>query len=351
MYIEARRLREVLALVRIGEHVRRALEQGDPIVALETAVMTHGLPIGVHLMAVQDMEAILWARNVTPATVGVVRGRLVIGLSAPELQELAQRAATDESTDAAMRAVKLGARDLGPLLGRLRWYRRMGGEGTPPPLYGGTTVGGTLVACRMLGLRVMATGGIGGVHRFPPYDISGDLPQLALSPVIVVASGVKSLLHVEATFEYLETLGIPVVGYRTDTFPVFYASSYRTAQGQVLTVPYRADTPAEVVEIALAHWSLGMQSGVLLVVPPPADVALRWEELETWTRQALDEARRLGIRGPQVTPFVLSRLQVLSGGRTVEINLALLRQNAQVARDVARALYQLYPELWTTSPG
>lgn len=342
MYLEARHLREALALVRIGAHVQRALERGNPIVALETAVMTHGLPLGVHLMAVQDMEAVLWARNVTPATVGVVKGRLVIGLDAQELSDLAQRAEGEDATY--RRVAKLGARDLGPLLGRLRWHRRTGVDASPPPMYGGTTVGGTLIACRMLGLRVMATGGIGGVHRYPPYDISGDLTQLAQTPTIVVASGMKSILHVEATFEYLETLGIPVIGYKTENFPVFYASSYRTAQGQVLKVPYQANSPAEVVEMALAHWSLGMTSGVLLVVPPPAKVAIPWEELEGWTAQALEEARRAGLRGPQVTPFVLARLQVLSGGRTVETNLELLRQNAQVARDVARALYQLYPE-------
>jgi len=200
---------------------------------------------------------------------------------------------------------------------------------------------------------VPETWGLSWPGRASP-DVSGDLPQLAISPVIVVAAGVKSILHVEATFEYLETLGIPVIGYQTDTFPVFYAREYRPKGGsRPLKVPYRADSPGEVVEMALAHWALGMQSGVLVVVPPPEDVALTWDELEAWMARAMEEARRLGKRGPEVTPFLLDRLQTLSEGRTVEVNVALLRNNAQVARDIARALYHTYPKhlavpIWLT---
>ena len=364
MFLEPSRLLTGLSLVRIGTHVQKALDTGAPVVALETAVVTHGLPPGTNWMAAQDMEVIVRSRGVTPATVGVVDGRLVIGLSERELETLAQRAQDRVRYEQAMEqalatggegpqgpppVVKLGARDLGPFLARAR-MSRPGAEGFHLPRYGGTTVGATLVACRLTGIRVFATGGIGGVHRDPPYDVSGDLPQLAISPVIVVAAGVKSILHVEATFEYLETLGIPVIGYQTDTFPVFYAREYRPrGSARPLKVPYRADSPGEVAEMALAHWALGMQSGVLVVVPPPEDVALAWDELEAWMARAMEEARRLGKRGPEVTPFLLNRLQTLSEGRTVEVNVALLRNNAQVARDIARALYHAYPQYLASS--
>ncbi len=362
MFVDTARLLESLSLVRIGGHVEKALQEGAPIVALETAVVTHGLPPGTNWMVAQDMEMIVRSRGVTPATVGVVDGRLVIGLSEDELEVLAKQAQErlryerflhqrelgvgEGPLPGAPPVVKLGARDLGPFLAQFRMRHQRGQEG---PRYGGTTVGATLVACRLTGIRVFATGGIGGVHRYPPYDVSGDLPQLAISPVIVVAAGMKSILHVEATFEYLETLGVPVIGYGTDTFPVFYAGEYRPqGSSKPLRVPYRADHAREVVEMAIAHWSLGMQSGILVVVPPPEEVALSWEELEAWMAQAQEEAKKRGKRGPEVTPFLLERLQVLSEGRTVEVNIALLRNNAQVARDIARALYQAYPE-WLQS--
>ena len=365
MFLEPSRLLTGLSLVRMGAHVKRALDTGVPVVALETAVVTHGLPPGTNWMVAQDMEVIVRSRGVTPATVGVVDGRLVIGLSAEELETLARMAQERVRFERALEqalsigadvppgpppVVKLGARDVGPFLARTR-ISRPRRDALPLPRYGGTTVGATLVACRLTGIRVFATGGIGGVHRDPPYDVSGDLPQLAISPVIVVAAGVKSILHVEATFEYLETLGIPVIGYQTDTFPVFYAREYRPKGGsRPLKVPYRADSPGEVVEMALAHWALGMQSGVLVVVPPPEDVALTWDELEAWMARAMEEARRLGKRGPEVTPFLLDRLQTLSEGRTVEVNVALLRNNAQVARDIARALYHIYPKHLASFP-
>ena len=374
MFFDFPRLARALELVRLGSHVQTALEEGMPIVALETAVITHGLPPGTNLLVAQDMETILRGRAVTPATIGVYQGRLVVGLTNDELTRLAglaeERMRWERARGGAIQAprehgdevheeppvAKVTARDLGPLLAQARSYPASRKDIDPArwplkperrvPHFAGTTVGATLVACRLVGIRVFATGGIGGVHREPPFDVSGDLPQMSISPVIVVAAGMKSILHVEATYEYLETLGIPVIGYRTNTFPVFYAREYRSAiTGQPLPVPFRADTAQEVAEMAMAHWTLGLSSGVLVVVPPPEDVAIPWPELDAWTKQALEEARRLRISGPAVTPFLLKQLERLSGGRTVDVNVALLRNNAKVARDIARALFHTYPEL------
>ncbi len=373
MLFDFPRLRAALNLVRLGSHVARALQEGSPVVALETAVVTHGLPVGTNWMVAQDMEVILRGRAVTPATVGVYEGRLVIGLTDQELRELANKVQErmrwererrrqmllpregrgGEQKDGDPPVAKVTARDLGPFLARAQQAQPEGEAASEVPRFAGTTVGATLVACRLVGIRVFATGGIGGVHREPPFDVSGDLPQMSISPVIVVAAGMKSILHVEATYEYLETLGIPVIGYRTDTFPVFYAREYRSPYtGRPLPVPFRADTAQEVVKMAVSHWALGLSSAVLVVVPPPEDVAIPWEALDAWTKQALEEARRLRISGPAVTPFLLEQLERLSGGRTVDVNVALLRNNVQVARDIARALHFSYPEiLRKLSPG
>ncbi len=366
MLFDFPRLRAALNLVRLGSHVARALQEGSPVVALETAVVTHGLPMGTNWMVAQDMEVILRGRAVTPATVGVYEGRLVIGLTEQELGELARKAQEriqwererrrqmllpwegrgGKQKDGAPPVAKVTARDLGPFLARAQQAQPEGEAASEVPRFAGTTVGATLVACRLVGIRVFATGGIGGVHREPPFDVSGDLPQMSISPVIVVAAGMKSILHVEATYEYLETLGIPVIGYRTDTFPVFYAREYRSPYtGRPLPVPFRVDTAQEVVKMAVSHWALGLSSAVLVVVPPPEDVAIPWPELDAWTKQALEEARRLRISGPAVTPFLLEQLERLSGGRTVDVNVALLRNNVQVARDIARALHFTYPEI------
>lgn len=340
MYLDIARIRTWMNLVRIGPHVEEALKRGLPIVALESTVLTHGMPPLVSSTLGRELELLLRARGVTPATVGVVDGRLVIGMTEQEMQSLIRQAQARRPFEANP-VQKLTARDLGPFLGRLRL------PGSQAPRYGSTTVGSTLVACRMLGLRVFATGGLGGVHRVPPYDVSGDLPQLAVSPVIVVASGVKAILNVEATVEYLETLGIPVIGYKTDAFPVFYAREYRPkGGGQPLRVPFRADSPQEVVRMALAHWGLGLNSGVLVVVPPPERVAIPWAEMEGWLEQALREVQERGLRGPEVTPYLLQRLHELSHGRTMDANRELLMNNVKVAREIARVLYLEQREIW-----
>ena len=301
--------RQLPPAFRIAPHVARALSLKMPVVALESTVITHGLPKPDNLSLAHDMETAVQNAGATPATIGVLGGKVIVGLDDAELARLAGAASPR----------KISVRDFGPAIAQ--------------KADGGTTVAGTLLAARLAGIRVFATGGIGGVHRWPPHDVSADLPALANSPVIVVCAGAKAILDLPATLEMLETLAVPVVGYQTDEFPAFYSRK------SGLKTPHRADTPKAVAEIAKAHWALGLQSAVLVVVPPPADVALPREEVEGAIAQALREAEEKNIHGQASTPFLLARVSELTGHASLETNLALLKNNAVVAAQIARALF------------
>jgi pseudouridine-5'-phosphate glycosidase len=295
---------------RLAPDVARALTAKGPVVALETTVVTHGLPFPENINLARDMENQVRENGATPATIGVLAGEIHIGMSQVQLEKLA----------AAKPLRKISRRDFAATIARKE--------------SGGTTVAGTLIAAHTVGIRVFATGGIGGVHRDSHFDISTDLQELSRTPVIVVCAGAKSILDLPATMEMLETLGVPVVGYQTDEFPAFYA---RTSG---LPVNVRVETPSEVTEIAKAHWNLGLNSAILVVVPPPADVALSEREIESAVQQALEEARTQGIRGQQVTPFLLARVSELTGRASLRANLALLLNNAQVAAHIAKTYHQ-----------
>jgi len=294
--------------------VTRALAANAPVVALETTVVTHGLPSPENLNLARDMEAQVREFGATPATIGLLAGNIQIGMTESQLQQLA----------AADPLRKISRRDFAPAITRKE--------------SGGTTVAGTLIAAHAAGIKVFATGGIGGVHRDAHFDISTDLQELSRTPLIVVCAGAKSILDLPATLEVLETLGVPVVGYQTDEFPAFYA---RTSG---LPVSVRADSPQDVAEIAKAHWNLGLNSAILVVTPPPADVALSEPEMEAAVAQALAEARQQGIRGQQVTPFLLGRVSELTGRASLRANLALLLNNAQIAARIAVAYHQDFQE-------
>jgi pseudouridine-5'-phosphate glycosidase len=197
---------------------------------------------------------------------------------------------------------------------------------------GGTTVAGTLVVAKAAGIRVFATGGIGGVHRNAPFDISADLLELSRSPVIVICAGAKAILDIPATLEYLETAGVPVIGYQTDVFPAFYVRE------SGLPVGARADSPDEVAAITKAHWGLGLDSAVLVVVPPPVNIALSNEEVKTAIDQVLSEVQGKGIHGQAVTPYLLARVNELTGDKSLQANLGLLLNNARVAAQIAAVL-------------
>lgn len=298
---------------RVASSVARALELHMPVVALESTVITHGLPRPNNLSLAHDMEDAVRSAGATPATVGVLDGKVIVGLNEHELERLASSA----------NVRKISVRDYAAAV-----VQRANG---------GTTVAGTLVAARLAGIRVFATGGIGGVHRWPPHDVSADLPALAQSPVVVVCAGAKAILDLPATLEMLETLAVPVVGYQTDEFPSFYSRE------SGLKVSARADSAEEVAEIALAHWSMGLNSAVLVVVPPPASAALPRETVEKAVAEAVAEAERRGIRGQESTPFLLNKVSELTHHSSLKANLALLVNNARVAAEIAHEIFPLRP--------
>lgn len=285
---------------------------GAALVALESAVITHGLPHPENLRLARSLEQVVREHGATPATVAVMNGKIHIGLTDSELEELGNRVGDQSGVR------KISRRDFGIALARRE--------------YGGTTVAATLIAARMAGIAVFATGGIGGVHRDAPYDISADLPELSRSPVVVVCAGAKAILDLPATVEYLETMGVPVIGYGTDEFPAFYSSE------SGLPVTVRVDSPQEVASIARAQWDLGLQGALLVVQPPPPEAALPAEKIERVIQQALKEAQQAKIRGAAVTPFLLERVSSISGGASLNANLALLQNNARLAAQIAVAI-------------
>lgn len=294
----------------IAPEIADALATGGPVVALESTVIAHGLPYPENLETALAMEAEVRAAGAVPATIGVKAGRVVVGLGRAEIERLAS----------APGVAKVSRRDLPVVVAR-------GGDGA-------TTVAGTLAIMAQLGLRVLATGGIGGVHRdaAATFDVSADLAELARSDALVVCAGAKSVLDLPRTLELLETLGVTVLGFRTDEFPAFYSAS----SGR--PVPARVDSLAEAAAIHAARQALQLSGAVLLAIPPPPEFALPVAEVEAALTEALAEAGRRGIRGSALTPFLLQSLATATGGRSLATNQALLRQNARVAAEVAVAL-------------
>ncbi len=291
--------------MRVSIEVAQALELERAVVALESAVITHGLPFPENLNVALEMEAEVRAEGAVPATTAVVQGKVCVGLQREQIENLAR--------GQGMR--KLGVRELAVAVA----------QGAS----GGTTVSATAHLAHRLGIRVFATGGIGGVHRQPMYDISADLPVLARTPIVLVCSGAKSILHLPATLEYLETHGVLLLGYRTHAFPAFYALE------SGLEVRERVDSPEEVARVVKTHWQMGCSSAVLVLNPVPQESALDAERLETWIAQAQQDAEKQGVHGQEVTPFMLQRLNVYSQGASLRANLELLRANARLAAQIA----------------
>jgi pseudouridine-5'-phosphate glycosidase len=295
----------VTELIRLAPEVEQVLHDGGPVVALETTLIAHGFPPGVGVEVGLATEARVRAEGAVPATVGVLDGAVVVGLTEAELGRFGE---------AGSEARKAGPRDLAA------WAAQ--GE------LGATTVGGTLAVCRLAGIRFMGTGGIGGVHRgfTERPDVSADLGALARTQTLVVASGAKSLLDVPATTELLETLGVPVLGFRTDTLPLFYSA----AGGPPVSA--RVDSAGDAARVAQAHWELG--GSALLLGHAPDET---FDEAEPLIEEALGQAEAGGVHGQDVTPFVLSFLHERSDGRTLAVNRELVAANAALAAEVAVA--------------
>jgi pseudouridylate synthase len=289
-------------VIVVAEEVRAALDDGRPVVALETTLIAHGFPPGEGVAVGLESERRVREAGAVPATIGVLDGEIRVGLGEEELERFG------------VDARKLGARDLAAAVVQ--------------NVVGATTVGGTLAVARSVGIRFMGTGGIGGVHRgwSTHLDVSADLAELAKTQVVVVSSGAKSILDVEATAEALETLGIPTLGYRTDTLPRFYSA------GGGPPVSARVDSAAGAAEVARAHWELG-GAGVVVGNPPAESL----DDVDDLIAAALDEAGREGVHGQRVTPFVLAYLHRESGGRTLEANRRLVADNAALAGEIAAA--------------
>jgi pseudouridylate synthase len=299
----------VIEELNVSTEVSRAVRARRAVVALETTLVAHGFPSGAGFDVAVECEGRVREAGAIPASIGIVDGEIRVGLDQGELERFA---AAGESAD------KVGPRDLATVAVR-------GGLGA-------TTIGGTLAICRAAGIGFMGTGGLGGVHRgfAETLDISGDLGELARTQAVVVASGAKSLLDVSATTELLETLGVPVLGFGTDTVPLFYEADGGPP------VSARVESVGEAAKIASMHWRLGRHSGIVLANPPAESL-----DVGPLIEEAVAEARERKIRGQDVTPFILSHLHRASGGRTIEVNRRLIADNASLAAELAVAYAEL----------
>lgn len=299
--------------IHLSEPVAAAQAEGRAVVALESTLITHGLPYPINVETAVAMEDAVRSAGAVPATIAVLSGRITVGLSTDEIEHLGSLPGGSVR--------KCSRRDLPIAVGL--------GENAA------TTVAGTMIVAHMAGLRVFATGGIGGVHRGQPFDVSADLIELGRTPVAIVCSGAKSILDLPLTAEVLETQGVPIIGLGTDKLPAFYTRS------SGLAVDTCIESPIEAAKIIAAAQRLGMNSGMLFAVPVPEADELPYAEAETAIEQATAEAAAQGIHGKAITPFVLGRVLALTEGRSRRANTALLINNARVAGEIAVALQAL----------
>ncbi|HEY0955169.1 MAG TPA: pseudouridine-5'-phosphate glycosidase [Roseateles sp.] len=299
-------------LIQLSPEVAAAREAGRPTVALESTIIAHGMPWPQNLETAREVEDVIRAEGAVPATIAVIGGRIRVGLTNEELQQLAQ------SPD----AMKLSRRDLPFAIatGRL----------------GATTVAATMICAHLAGIEVFVTGGIGGAHRGAEtsFDVSADLQELARTPVAVVCAGAKSILDLGLTLEYLETHGVPVLSVGQDNFAAFFTPD------SGLKADFRMDDAATQARFIRAKWALGLSGGVVVSNPVPAAQAMPREEIDAITAQALAEADSQGVVGKAITPFLLARIKALTGGRSLATNIALVKHNAVVGARLARALQQ-----------
>ena len=292
----------------IAAEVAEALRSGQAVVALESTIISHGMPYPRNVASASAVEQAIREIGAVPATIAISGGRLKVGLSADEIERLGELGP---------KVIKCSRRDLPFVLARKQ--------------DGATTVAATMIIAAMAGIRVFATGGIGGVHRgvAETMDISADLEELARSNVAVVCAGIKSVLDIGRTLEYLETAGVPVVGYQTDTLPAFYSLS------SGFPVDYRVDSAAEAAVAMNTKWAMGLQGGLVVAVPIPEEHALDRDEIDGVINDAIAEMQRQGITGKDTTPFLLASIAERTGGRSLEANIHLVINNARVAAKIA----------------
>jgi len=291
----------------IRPEVQEALKKGKPVVALESTIISHGMPYPENIRTAEALEDAVRSRGAVPATIAVIEGRIKIGLSSEQIEHLGT---ADDIRKASRRDLPLAV---------ARAYDAA------------TTVAATMICADLAGIRIFATGGIGGVHRGAEstFDISADLQELSRTSVAVICAGPKAILDIPLTLEYLETQGVPVLGYRTEELPAFYS---RTSG---LKVDQKVDSPAEAAAILDAKWRMGLGGGVLIANPIPERFAMQQEKIDHAVEAAVMEARRLGISGRDLTPFLLNHIKELTGGESLEANIELVKNNALTAAEIA----------------
>ncbi len=300
-------------MIDIHPEVKEALESGKPVVALESTIISHGMPYPQNVETAREVERIIREQGVVPATIAILKGRIKVGLNDEELEYLGQ----------AKGVVKASRRDL-PFVVSMKKD-------------GATTVAATMICAELAGIKIFVTGGIGGVHRGAQetFDISADLTELGQTSVAVICAGAKSILDIGLTLEHLETLGVPVVGYQTDELPAFYTR--KSGFG----VDYRVESPKEMAEALDAKWSLGLKGGVVIANPIPEAYQMDYDVITNAIESALKEADSLGIRGKESTPFLLAKVKELTGGNSLESNIQLVFNNARIGAQIALEYWKL----------
>lgn len=295
--------------LEIKEEVKEALKAGKPVVALESTIIAHGMPYPQNIETALEIEDIIRENGAVPATIGIINGKIKIGLSKEEVKLLGE---SDE-------VVKVSRRDLPVVLAEKK--------------HGATTVAGTMIAADLAGIKIFVTGGVGGVHRGAEssFDISADLEELKKTSVAVIAAGAKSILDLGLTLEKLETFGVPVLGYQTEELPAFYSrhSGYKC--------DYKLENPEHTADILKAKWDLDLEGGVLIANPVPEADEIEYSVINEKIEQALSEAESKGIKGKELTPFLLDRIKEITEGQSLETNISLVRNNAVVGAKIARA--------------
>lgn len=297
--------------VEYSDEVKKAMEEGKPVVALESTIISHGMPYPQNIETAKACEEIIRENGAVPATTAIIGGKIKIGLSEEELEFMAT----------SKNIIKASRRDFAYIVSR--------------GLNGATTVASTIIASRLAGIKIFVTGGLGGVHRHAEttFDISRDLDELASNDIMIVCAGCKSILDIGLTLEYLETKGVPVFGYQTDYMPAFFTRKSE------FKVDYNIKTPKEAAEAANTQWDLGLTGGILLTNPIPESDSMDEDKINKAIETALVEAEEKGIHGKETTPFLLSKVLEVTEGKSLEANIALVKNNARLGAEVAKYLY------------
>ena len=298
--------------VELSSEVKEALEQGKPVVALESTIISHGMPYPKNVETALNVEKIIRENNAVPATIAIIKGKLKVGLTEEEINYLGKKG---------LAVTKASRRDIPVMIAKKE--------------DGATTVAATMIIANLAGIKIFATGGIGGVHRGAEttMDISADLEELAQTPVMVVCAGAKSILDLGLTMEYLETKGVPVLGYQTKTLPAFY-----TRESE-FNVDYKIDTPEEIAQIFKAKEEISFKTGMLVTNPIPKEYAMDHDYITGSIEEAVKEAKDLGIKGKETTPFLLDKIQKITKGTSLEANIQLVYNNAKLASKIACSLH------------